>query len=463
MTTNKLISKSAFILVVLLIAGVSSANIRVLLWDDPWCNTFSSDGTCCLKCSDHCYMDKCGKCQPVSDFCKTWDNCTGKCTSCFPGYGNPVNGVCSSTPVACNISVPAPVDDHCAKYGYVDAKSKIYNDFVKGCKKVCIQCDCDYYLNCDYQCIALPPYCTAADKWGNCTCCQKGYHLDCGKCVKDTACEPIVVVDHCIQYGYLDSSSKWLSVWSCGCKKVCKVCDCDYYLTCNYTCAPLPKNCKSADIYGNCTDCVKGYHVECGKCVADPDDHCAVYGWIDSASKWYTSETKGCQKVCKCCDKGYYLDCNHKCVKLPAHCNEVDSKGKCTKCCDGFILDCGKCVVDDHCEVYGWVDAANKWYNSETKGCKKVCKCCDKGYYLNCDNKCVKLPDNCQEVDKSGKCTKCCDGYKFVDGVCKVDDHCKVYGYIDAKKNWLTAYVKGCQQVCKCCDDGFYLDNNYKC
>jgi len=26
-----------------------------------------------------------------------------------------------------------------------------------------------------------------------------------------------------------------------------------------------------------------------------------------------------------------------------------------------------------------------------------------------------------------------------------------VYGYI------------GCQQVCKCCDDGFYLDSKYKC
>lgn len=176
----------------------------------------------------------------------------------------------------------------------------------------------------------MPPYCTAADKWGNCTCCQKGYHLDCGKCVKD-ACEPVVYVDHCIQYGYLDNSSKWLSVWSCGCKKVCKVCDCDYYLTCNYTCAPLPKHCKSADIYGNCTCCEKGYHLDCGKCVADPDN-CAEYGWIDSASKWYASETKGCQKVCKCCNKGYYLDCNHKCVKLPVHCKEVDSKGKCKKC-----------------------------------------------------------------------------------------------------------------------------------
>lgn len=114
-----MMSKSLFVLLVLLVVGVSSANIRVLLWDDIWCSQFTADGSCCLKCSDHCYMDKYGKCQPVSDWCATWDNCTGKCTSCFKGYGNPVDGVCPSTPVN---TVPPVVDDHCKKYGYIDAK-----------------------------------------------------------------------------------------------------------------------------------------------------------------------------------------------------------------------------------------------------------------------------------------------------------------------------------------------------
>lgn len=82
-----MMSKSLFVLLVLLVVGVSSANIRVLLWDDIWCTKFSADGSCCVKCSDHCYMDKYGKCQPVSDWCATWDNCTGKCTPrqwCLP-------------------------------------------------------------------------------------------------------------------------------------------------------------------------------------------------------------------------------------------------------------------------------------------------------------------------------------------------------------------------------------------
>lgn len=231
----------------------------------------------------------------------------------------------------------------------------------------------------------MPSYCKAADKWGKCTDCVKGYHLDCGKCVIDVVISQ-PVVDGCIQYGYIDQSKKWLSVWSSGCKYVCKVCDCDYYLTCNYTCALLPKYCKSADIYGNCTDCVKGYSLDCGKCVVD--DHCSEYGWIDSANKWYTQFVKGCEKVCKCCEKGYTLNAENKCIKLPAFCEKVDCDGKCIDCCEGYKLCDGICIVDDHCAEYGWIDAGKKWYTQFVKGCQKVCKCCEKGYEL-CDGKCV--------------------------------------------------------------------------
>lgn len=62
-------------------------------------------------------MGKNGKCMRVSDNCKEWDECTGLCTCCYPGYGEPIKGVCPSTP-----PTSIPVDDHCAKYGYIDAK-----------------------------------------------------------------------------------------------------------------------------------------------------------------------------------------------------------------------------------------------------------------------------------------------------------------------------------------------------
>lgn len=89
----------------LLLGSATAANIRNLNWNDPYCNTFSPDGSCCVKCSYHYYMDANGRCKPVSDYCKTWNPKTGDCESCFPGYGDPVNGVCV---------VGGGTDDHCA-------------------------------------------------------------------------------------------------------------------------------------------------------------------------------------------------------------------------------------------------------------------------------------------------------------------------------------------------------------
>lgn len=72
MTSQKLISKSMFILVVFLIAGVTSTDKceESEKYKDKWCHKFNSDGTCCLICSHRSYMDKFGKCHPVSDNCK---------------------------------------------------------------------------------------------------------------------------------------------------------------------------------------------------------------------------------------------------------------------------------------------------------------------------------------------------------------------------------------------------------
>ena len=316
-------------------------------------------------------------------------------------------------------------------------------------------------MNCDYKCIKLPAYCKSADKWGNCTSCEKGYKVDCGKCVKEViVSEP---VDYCDEYGWIDSAKKWYTYEVKGCKKVCKSCIKGYYLNSNYECVKLPKHCKEVDSKGKCIKCSHGYELDKSCVCVKIDDHCAEYVWMDSNKKVYTQWFKGCKEVCKCCDKGYYLDSDYKCVKLPENCEKVDKTGKCIECCKGYIFKGGKCVVDDHCEEYGWVDAGNKWYNYETKDCKKVCKCCEKGYYLDCDYKCVKLPENCEKADKNGKCIECCKGYKLDDGVCKVDDHCEEYGWIDAGKKWSATWVKGCEKVCKCCEKGYYLDCDYKC
>ena len=100
MSQNPIKNKASLIVCGLLMAGAAANNLRnTVAYSDPFCNTFSADGLCCLKCSFHYFMDCDGKCVAVSDWCKTWNKKTGECTSCFEGYGKPVNGVCSNIPV----------------------------------------------------------------------------------------------------------------------------------------------------------------------------------------------------------------------------------------------------------------------------------------------------------------------------------------------------------------------------
>lgn len=124
---------------IFLIAGVGAANIRNLLWDDPLCNTFSADGSYCVKCSFRAYFNSNGDCKQVSDNCQTWNQNNGKCKSCYKGWGVPTNGVCNGP----SILVGNP-DDHCAQYEYVDIKGNKCCEFEKGCKKVCKVCDKGY-------------------------------------------------------------------------------------------------------------------------------------------------------------------------------------------------------------------------------------------------------------------------------------------------------------------------------
>ena len=214
MLKNQPKKKTFVFLFMLLVAGVTAANVRILADKDPFCNEYNADGTC-FKCSYKYYMDMDTKlCTQVSDYCATWDEKTGLCLTCFPSYGYPVKGVCSSTPVAqvgvgagtgecdpncqchddyrqCNkcykgykldanyncveiivVAPPQPpVIDKCAKYTYGDQKGKYFTKWFKSCKTVCVACVDGYYLNKDNQCVALPNYCKAADVYGKCTEC----------------------------------------------------------------------------------------------------------------------------------------------------------------------------------------------------------------------------------------------------------------------------------------------------
>ncbi len=60
-------------------------------------------------------------------------------------------------------------------------------------------------------------------------------------------------------------------------------------------------------------------------------------------------------------------------------------------------------------------------------GCKRVCKKCDSGFYLDSNNTCQTLPEGCLAANTDGTCNSCDTGYKLSNGACisiPTDDHC---------------------------------------
>lgn len=55
--------------------------------NDPNCLKFDCDGNC-ICCNKTYYLDdETQLCTQVSVMCATWCEKTGKCLTCFPGYG----------------------------------------------------------------------------------------------------------------------------------------------------------------------------------------------------------------------------------------------------------------------------------------------------------------------------------------------------------------------------------------
>ena len=97
------------------------------------CKSFAKDGVTCLDCSKRFYKDSTGICQPVNEACKTYDQNTGACTSCYDGF--------LLIEVIC-IPDPKPQDPNC-------------NDFSNG---VCHKCSRGFYLL-NNACEMVSPLC----------------------------------------------------------------------------------------------------------------------------------------------------------------------------------------------------------------------------------------------------------------------------------------------------------------
>ena len=128
-------------------------------------------GQVCDECSQGFYYDNV-KCQQADPLCKTFNNRTGFCTSCYPGY-QPSDGKCI---VGKPVNIP-------------------YCDSVNAAG-FCVECMENYYVK-GNQCQPVSILCGGNYNkvTGTCTSCVSGYFLQDGECIF-----PALYDEFCIRY-----------------------------------------------------------------------------------------------------------------------------------------------------------------------------------------------------------------------------------------------------------------------
>lgn len=140
----------------------SSANADVIR---PGCGQVDASNNC-AQCYFR-YVLKDGNCVAVSDQCKTWDNSTGDCTSCYDGW-TLASGQCSvpGNGGSNNGGSSAPADPNC----------------VESANGACTKCASRWYLS-NGVCTAVSNQCNTWDEnTGACTSCFDGWTLNAGQC-----------------------------------------------------------------------------------------------------------------------------------------------------------------------------------------------------------------------------------------------------------------------------------------
>jgi hypothetical protein len=158
-TNNGALCTSCFNGYVLVNGTCQLSPLNTAIPTDAGCHTWDWANQVCQQCSPYWYFNN-GVCVPVSDLCKTYNNTSGDCLSCFKGYGL-VNGSCVT-------QQHAVTDAGCAQWNWDNS--------------TCLQCSSYWYFN-NGVCTAVSPYCQTYDNSnGLCTSCFTGYGLSNGSC-----------------------------------------------------------------------------------------------------------------------------------------------------------------------------------------------------------------------------------------------------------------------------------------
>lgn len=206
------------------------------------CKSYNPNGVC-IGCSTRYYLDISAICQPVNPNCNTYDDRTGACLTCYPGFG-----------IIENTCLPGIVSSN------FDPNCNTFNG------PVCTVCSKNYFLSASGKCTAVNPSCnTYNPSNGNCTSCFAGYEVQAGNCVISQS-QPTIANCNTID----PKTSK------------CLKCSYGFFFDLNGLCAAQNPNCKTFNnLLSLCIECYPGYDLknnDCFKGVAkDVDPNCKTF------------------------------------------------------------------------------------------------------------------------------------------------------------------------------------------
>ena len=425
---------------------IKKADYELIKAIDENCIDADSPYQTCKECKRGYHTANSGKKCIQLDHCQTENN--EKCETCYPPFAKKESeGKCEKKPL-CEIIGNDNKCTDCIYYYYPkdgECKSIPIEDCMVGDENTCTQCNTAVsYLNSENKCSKIPEHCTNFNKGEKkCKGCENHYYPN----ADGLKCESITI-DKCLQA--TDANT-------------CTACDTGYYVNEQKTCTKMTDNCnvETFDHYNKkCKNCVDHYYLTKEfTCVSIPIEKCL------QASD---------DKTCTQCEKGYFINKDNTCTKIPDHCEIIYNK-QCTQCENHFYpnADGSKCesITIDKC-----LQAKDA----------KTCSSCEEGYYVNTENTCTKITDNCdvKTFDHSNRrCIACVERYYLtkeytcaaitIDKCIHANDAntcstCENKYYVVGGNKCEKIPIANCQQAsndktCTLCEDGYYVDKQYTC
>ena len=214
---------------------------------NPLCATWNE--AVCLACANRTFFDQNLICQPVSDFCQTWDRQSGNCLTCYDGYRINNNQCILVQRPAVNVGI--------ITVGTVTGIDSNGDGIIDYCKRYqtdeltnCIECVPRAYFDSFNVCQPISDLCrTFNQQNGRCTACYFGYALEqtSGACVLDPAINGQPSDLGCGEWN-----------WEL---QICLRCSQRFAFDEQGMCRALDDFCQEFSNDGSCIQCYRGYRV----------------------------------------------------------------------------------------------------------------------------------------------------------------------------------------------------------